>query len=55
MKIKDNTEDVEIVNESTDPIPPIPTLYSATDDQLVQELRSRGYSGNIIKKTSFIL
>ena len=47
--------DIEVVNELTDPIPPIPTLYSATDDQIVDELRKRGYQGNIIKKTSFIL
>jgi hypothetical protein len=35
-------------------IPAIPTLYDATDDQLVEELKRRGYTGNIIRKTSFI-
>lgn len=44
-----------VINDLATPIPPIPTLYSATDDQLVQELRNRGYTGNIIKKTSYIL
>ena len=43
----------EVVNELFEA--PIPTLYSATDDQIVQELRNRGYTGNIIKKTSYIL
>ena len=45
----------EIVNDLADPIPPVPTLYSATDDQLVEELKRRGYTGNIIRKISFIL
>lgn len=44
-----------VINDLATPIPPIPTLYSATDDQLVQELVNRGYTGNIIKKVSFIL
>ena len=42
-------------SEDVTPIPPVPTIYSATDDQLVRELQNRGYTGNIIKKTSFIL
>ena len=46
----------EVVNELFEaPIPPIPTLYNATDEQLVRELQNRGYTGNIIRKTSFIL
>ena len=46
----------EVVNELFEaPIPPIPTLYDATDEQLVRELQNRGYTGNIIRKTSFIL
>ena len=46
---------VPIINDLADPIPPIPTLYGATDEQLVDELRRRGYQGNIIMKKSFIL
>ena len=49
------SSEVEIINDLTTPIPPIPTIYSATDDQLVEELKRRGYTGNIIRKTSFIL
>ena len=30
-------------------------IGNATDEQLVEELRRRGYQGNLIKKTSFIL
>ena len=30
-------------------------LVDATDEQLVEELKRRGYTGNIIRKTSFIL
>lgn len=46
----------EVVNELLEvPIPPIPNIYEATDDQLVQELKNRGYTGNIIKKISYIL
>ena len=45
--------DPEVVNELMEPA--IPTLYGATDDQLVEELKRRGYTGNIIRKTSFIL
>lgn len=48
-------KEVPIINDLTDPIPPVPTLYGATDEQLVDELRRRGYQGNIIRKTSFIL
>ena len=44
----------EIINDITE-VPPVPTLHSATDDEIVEELRKRGYQGNIIKKTSFIL
>ena len=44
----------EIVNDLT-PIPAIPTIISATDEQLVEELKRRGYTGNLIRKTSFIL
>ena len=45
----------EIVNDLLVDLKPVPTLASATDDQLVQELVNRGYTGNIIKKVSFIL
>jgi len=44
----------EIVNELLD-ITPIPTIHSATDTELVEELKKRGYTGNLIRKTSFIL
>ena len=43
----------EIINDLT--APSVPTLYGATDEQIVQELLKRGYTGNLIKKTSFIL
>jgi hypothetical protein len=33
----------------------VPTIVSATDEQLVAELQKRGYTGNLIRKTSFIL
>lgn len=45
----------EVVNEMLDLVPRLITLQTATDDQLVQELVNRGYTGNIIKKVSFIL
>lgn len=48
-------KEVPIINDLTDPIPPVPTLYGATDEELVEELKKRGYTGNIIRKTSFIL
>ena len=44
-----------IVNDLAELQKPLITLQAATDDQLVQELVNRGYTGNIIKKTSFIL
>ena len=44
-----------IINELLEPQKPVPTLASATDDQLVEELKRRGYTGNVIKKISFIL
>ena len=44
-----------VINDIAIQIPPVPTLYGATDDQIVQELRNRGYTGNIIKKISYIL
>jgi len=44
----------EILNELLD-ITPIPTIHSATDAELVEELKKRGYTGNLIRKTSFIL
>lgn len=31
------------------------TLTGATDDQLVEELRNRGYTGNVIRKIAYIL
>ena len=43
-----------IVNELLD-ITPIPTIHNATDAELVEELKKRGYTGNLIRKTSFIL
>ena len=33
----------------------VPTIVGATDEQLVAELQKRGYTGNLIRKTSFIL
>ena len=49
-------QEVEVVNHLTDP-PAVPliALEFASDDQIVDELRRRGYQGNIIKKVSFIL
>ena len=35
-------------------LPINPTIQDATDEQLVAELQRRGYTGNIIRKTSFI-
>ena len=32
-----------------------PAISNATDDQLVEELKRRGYTGSIIRKTTFIL
>lgn len=56
VKAKILSGEPEVVNDLFEaPIPPVPTLYSATDDQLVDELKRRGYTGNIIRKTSFIL
>ena len=52
-KILDNV--TEVVNDMLVDQEPVITLASATDDQLVQELVNRGYTGNIIKKVSFIL
>ena len=43
-----------IVNDLAELQKPLITLKAATDDQLVEELKRRGYTGNIIKKTSFI-
>lgn len=51
----DPSEMPVIVNELTDIVPRLLTLKAATDDQIVEELRQRGYQGSIIKKTSFIL
>ena len=45
----------EIVNNLFVDLEPVITLQAATDDQLVEELKRRGYTGNIIRKTSFIL
>ena len=49
-------QEVEVVNNLTDP-PAVPliALEFASDNQIVDELRRRGYQGNIIRKTSFIL
>ena len=44
-----------ILNELTEIQKSLITLQGATDDQLVEELKKRGYTGNIIRKTSFIL
>ena len=44
-----------IVNDLAELQKPLITLKAATDDQLVEELKRRGYTGNIIRKTSFIL
>lgn len=44
-----------IVNDLAELQKPVITLQAATDDQLVEELKRRGYTGNIIRKTSFIL
>ena len=44
-----------IVNDLAELQKPLITLQAATDDQLVEELKRRGYTGNIIRKTSFIL
>ena len=46
---------VPVINDLATPIPPVPTLRGATDDELVEELKKRGYTGNIIKKVSYIL
>ena len=46
----------EVINHLTDPEPvPLIALEFASDQQIVDELRRRGYRGNLIKKTSFIL
>ena len=45
----------EIVNNLLVDLEPVITLQAATDDQIVEELKRRGYTGNIIRKTSFIL
>ena len=52
-KILDNVP--EVVNDMLVDLEPVITLQGATDDQLVEELKRRGYTGNIIRKTSFIL
>lgn len=52
-KILDNVP--EVVNDMFVGLEPVITLQAATDDQLVEELKRRGYTGNIIRKTSFIL
>ena len=44
-----------IVNDLAELQKPLITLKAATDDQLVEELKRRGYTGNIIRKQSFIL
>ena len=44
-----------IVNDLAELQKPLITLKAATDDQLVEELKRRGYTGNIIRKTSYIL
>ena len=50
--------DTPIVNdllEMQENLAAITTIHEASDDQLVEELKRRGYTGNIIRKTSFIL
>jgi hypothetical protein len=44
-----------IVNDLAELQKPLITLKAATDDQLVEELKRRGYTGDIIRKQSFIL
>lgn len=45
----------KVVNDLFVDLEPVITLRAATDDQLVEELKRRGYTGSIIRKTSFIL
>ena len=50
--------DTPIVNdllEMQENLTAITTIHEASDEQLVAELQRRGYTGNIIRKTSFIL
>ena len=49
------TVEKEVVNDLGLPARPLIALELASDDQIVDELRRRGYQGNIIKKVSFIL
>lgn len=46
---------VEVINELTLPVRPLIALEFASDQEIVDELRRRGYQGNIIMKKSFIL
>ena len=50
-------EVIEDAEKDFAPVPAAPgiTLEFATDQQLVDELKRRGYQGNLIRKTSFIL
>jgi DNA-directed RNA polymerase subunit M/transcription elongation factor TFIIS len=45
----------EILNNLNLEIEAVPSIHSATDAELVEELKKRGYTGNLIRKTSFIL
>ena len=45
----------EIINDLGLEIEAVPSIHSATDEELVEELKKRGYTGNLIRKTSFIL
>ena len=49
------SSELEVVNNLLVDLKPVITLQAATDDQLVEELKRRGYTGNIIRKTSYIL
>ncbi len=49
-------KEVPVVNELMEKPSPAPVfLANATDKELVNELRSRGYIGNLVKKKSFVL
>ena len=48
-------QEVEVINDLTLPVRPLIALEFASDQEIVDELRRRGYQGNIIMKKSFIL
>ena len=55
VALKVETPIVNDLQELQKELPAVPTIVSATDEQLVAELQKRGYTGNLIRKTSFIL